>query len=280
MTGEQDLSLGRVLDGAAGGEPVGYDIEPYWSRVAAEIETRSTGNCVAGDDDPYYRYKRAKFLRRFLATLDVSGRRVLELGCGPGGNLLELVQRGPSLLFGIDISASMLTLARQTLEGRSVDLRKTGGEHLPLEDRSVDLAYTVTVLQHNVDSAALTRVMSELCRVTAEQIVIMEDTGDTAAVSEGSTHIARPIDVYRMEFARHGFRLESATYLNVRYSRRVHQAIRRRLVPSTHREGEPLRATVKAVLALALAITRQLDDRSPDTADLTKMVFVREQQSA
>lgn len=178
--------------------------------MAGEIRKRGAGNYVAGDD-PYYRYKRAKFLRLFLATLDVAGRRVLELGCGPGGNLRELVRRGPASLVGIDISASMLDLARQTLEGRSVELKKTDGHRLPLEDRSIDLAYTVTVLQHNVDPAGLTRVIAELCRVTAERIVIMEDTGTTLTASEGTTGIARPIDAYRTEFARHGFRLESAT---------------------------------------------------------------------
>lgn len=252
-----------------------YDIESYWSRVAGEIRKRGAGNYVAGDDDPYFRYKRAKFLSLFLATLDVAGRRVLELGCGPGGNLLELARRGPASLVGIDISASMLDLARQTLEGHPVELKKTDGHHLPLEDRSIDLAYTVTVLQHNVDHAALSQVIAELCRVTAERIVIMEDTGTMLTASEGSTGIARPIEAYRTECARHGFRLESATYLNLRHSRQVHAAIRQRLVPATHREGEPLGIAVKAMLTLALSITRRLDDRSRDTKDLTKMVFDR-----
>lgn len=257
------------------GALVSYDIEPYWSRVAGEIRKRGAGNYVAGDDDPYYRYKRAKFLRRFLATLDVDGRRVLELGCGPGGNLLELCRRRPASLVGIDISSSMLDLARQTLEGRSVELKKTDGQHLPLEDRSVDLAYTVTVLQHNVDRTGLTRVIGELCRVTAERIVIMEDTGTTLAAPEGSSGIARPIEEYRAEFARHGFRLDSATYLNLRFSRRAHQAIRRHFVPAAHREGEPLGFAVRTLLALALTVTRQLDDFGGDTKDLTKMVFVK-----
>ena len=61
-----------------------YDIESYWSRVAGEIRKRGAGNYVAGDDDPYYRYKRAKFLRLFLATLDVAGRRVLDSGADQG----------------------------------------------------------------------------------------------------------------------------------------------------------------------------------------------------
>ena len=252
-----------------------YDIESYWSGVAAEIRRRGTGNYVAGDDDPYYRYKRDKFLRRFLATLDVAGQRVLELGCGPGGNLRELARRAPASLVGIDISAAMLALAGQNLEGCSVELKKTDGQRLPLEDRTIDLALTVTVLQHNVNPAGLGRVIAELCRVTGGRIVIMEDTGDMITAAKGRSWITRPVAVYQAEFERHGFHLESATYLNVRHSRRAHAVVRRLFMPATHREGEPFGAAVNTILDLVLTITRRLDDRSPDNRDLTKMVFVR-----
>src|SRR5262245_36070471 len=108
----------------------------------------------------------------------------------------------------------------------------------------------------------------------------MEDVGGTRTAPEGTTYVTRPIDVYCTEFAEHGFHLVSATPLNLHYSRRVHSAIRRRLVPPTHREGQPLSAAVKAVLTLAIGITRLMDESRPDTEDLTKMVFVRNQHAA
>jgi hypothetical protein len=46
-------------------------------------------------------------------------------------------------------------------------------------------------------------------------------------------------------------------------------------MPAIHREGDPFGAAVNTILALALTITRRLDDRSPDNRDLTNMVFVR-----
>ena len=252
-----------------------YDIESYWSRVANEIGRRESGKLVAGDDDPYYRYKRRKFLRRFLATLDVAGQRVLELGCGPGGNLFEIARREPAFLIGIDISSSMLSLARRTLQGFVVELKKTDGKHLPLENLSVDKAFTVTVLQHNVDPVGLGRVVAELCRVTVRQIVIFEDTGVTVTALEGSAAISRPVETYRAEFERNGFRLESTTYLKTRASRRAHGILRRLFVPANHREGEPLSTPIRAMLTLALTITRPLDDVVPEKGDLTRMAFVR-----
>jgi SAM-dependent methyltransferase len=254
-----------------------YNVETHWSRVAEEIRRRGPGNYVAGDDDPFHRYKRAKFLRRFLSTLNVARSTVLELGCGPGGNLLELARRSPGTLIGVDISTSMLDLAAQTLAQSTVpiQLRKTDGQHIPLDDQTADIAFTVTVLQHNVDPAMLSRIVSELCRVTVRQIVIMEDTGTTLSVGHDATGMARPVDAYRAEFARHGFGLRSATYLNLRVSRWAQRALWGRLVPSSHREGQPLGFVYRALLMSALAITRHLDDASPDTQDLTKMVFTR-----
>lgn len=256
---------------------MGYDIESYWSRVAAEIERRGAGRYVAGDDDPYYRYKRAKFVRRFLATLDVAGRRVLELGCGPGGNLVELARLRPAAIIGVDISGAMLDLAGRAVAHIPVpsDLRKTDGKTLPIDTRGVDVAFTVTVLQHNVDPGAFGRAVAELCRVTADRIVVMEDVGETRSTPERATFIARPVDVYQTRFAAHGFNLTAVTPLNLYYSRRLHSAICKRLVPSTHREGEPLSTAVKGVLASAVAITRLVDDIRADVGDLTRMVFVR-----
>ena len=42
-----------------------YVPEKYWSKVAQEIAKRSNGNIIAGDDEPFYYYKRKQFLKGF-----------------------------------------------------------------------------------------------------------------------------------------------------------------------------------------------------------------------
>src|SRR5215469_18807285 len=44
---------------------------------------------------------------------DLTGQRVLELGCGDGGSLVWLAEGGAGELWGLDISASQLIAARQ-----------------------------------------------------------------------------------------------------------------------------------------------------------------------
>jgi ubiquinone/menaquinone biosynthesis C-methylase UbiE len=51
------------------------------------------------------------------------------------------------------------------------------GTHLPFEDRSIDLSFTVTVLQHVTDAAMLEALVKDICRVTRDTVVIMEDIG-------------------------------------------------------------------------------------------------------
>ena len=81
-----------------------YDPEQYWSKVGQEIQKRPQYD-VAGDDNPFASYKRDKFLKKFLDTIDFCDARVLEVGCGPGGNLKHIAERcAPHALMGVDIS--------------------------------------------------------------------------------------------------------------------------------------------------------------------------------
>ena len=191
-----------------------YDPEVYWSRVAQEIQKRGE-NVIAGDDNPYYRYKRRKFLKSFLDTIDFQSKNVLEVGCGPGGNLRHIAaHHAPKRIFGADISAMMLEVAAKNLSPYNVNLVKIDGARLPYRDQEMDVSLTVTVLQHNSDENTFKSLAKELARVTKETIVIMEDIG--SGQSETGEWILRPVDTYVSEFAQCGFALSYLRFLNTR----------------------------------------------------------------
>jgi SAM-dependent methyltransferase len=209
-------------------------------------------------------------LRRFLAPLPVAGKTVLELGCGPGGNLEYLSANGPRQLIGVDISSSMLGLARERL-GDKVTLLKTDGITLPLPDDSLDLAYTVTVLQHNVEDSHMRSMVAELARVSRGVIVLIEDVvGSKHPAIRGESWVARRLSDYEEAARAVGLRLQSAAVLQTKISRWGYVRLRR-LFPAAA-EGAQSSRLFRALVAGWVLTAQCFDDFFVD-AEVTQMVF-------
>jgi len=254
-----------------------YDVESYWSRVATEIMQRGHESVVAGDDNPFFRYKRKKFLNKFLHSLDFDSKVVLEVGCGPGGNLVEIVQRcAPKKIIGADISQAMIEIAKRNLARHNVatELYKIDGVDLPFADRSIDLSYTVTVLQHNTNGGSLRALVGEICRVTNETVVLIEDTGNEGLSGTGS-FIARHVDVYKSIFAERDFEISERLYLNTRFSYLGYGLVSDIFISKKHQEGEPIGIIPRTIMASLLPVSRILDDLFIEERGLTRMVFNR-----
>jgi len=253
----------------AGSANVSYEPETYWTEVARGISGRDGGNVVAGDDEPFYRHKREKFVRLFLNDLGVTGLDCLEVGCGPGGNLGVLRAQGPRRLVGADVSAAMVELASRNNPG--VEVVKTDGRSLPFDDDEFDTALTVTVLQHNVDET-MQSVLGETCRVTAGRIVLFEETSLRRA--EKYSFVSRPLADYTLVAARHGFVLESVGYLHEVVLKRL-TGVSRKLLnrPGLH-EGSPRGRISRAVESGLVSAFGGLDDRAKLPMGLTRLSFV------
>ena len=93
---------------------------------------------------------------------NVRGRKVLDLGCGSGENMVVLASRGADVI-GIDISPHLVELARQRLSpmGKSDRARVATAYATGLPDESVDAVFAIAVL-HHLD---LTVVREEIRRV-------------------------------------------------------------------------------------------------------------------
>ena len=204
-----------------------YHPEPYWSDVAKRIKARKGKNVIAGDDEPYYRYKRERFLS-LLNEVDFKGKTVLEIGSGPGGNLKALLAKSPKSLTGVDISPDMVELAKSNLPPE-VTIIKVNGTSLPFEDRSFDYVFTATVLQHNTDETMLKQLMAELCRVAAEKVFLFERT--EGEITGDSLCYGRPVAYYEAICRQHGFELASSKRINIRACYYVSGAIRKGLLP-------------------------------------------------
>ena len=99
---------------------------------------------------------------------DLSKHKVLEVGCGSGANLLELMQLGaaPENLVGNELLTDRLEAARTRLP-QAVTLYSGDASQLPMSDASFDIVYQSTVFSSILDDGlqqALARKMWGLVR--------------------------------------------------------------------------------------------------------------------
>ena len=251
-----------------------YNPEKYWDEVARNISSRGDIKIIAGDDEPYYRYKRKRFLE-VLDTIDLKNKKVLEIGSGPGGNLDFIYNKGCRQLTGADISSDMVALSKKLLEGKNVEIVKINGKDLPFTDRQFDIVFTSTVLQHNTDENILKPLVKEICRVSGKEVLLFERI--ESSIQGHESNLGRPVKYYEALLKQNGFELESTKPLPIQASYLVCGAIRKIFNSKTRKEGEPLSKTSILLEKLSLPVTSFLDKIIPSNRDVILMQFKRKE---
>jgi ubiquinone/menaquinone biosynthesis C-methylase UbiE len=90
---------------------------------------------------------------------DVSGKKVLDVGCGTGRLIQKLVEKG-AVVTGADISSEMLKIAQRKFG--QVEFVEADIEHLPFENDSFDVVVASFVIVHLKD---LRKAFDEVYRV-------------------------------------------------------------------------------------------------------------------
>jgi arsenite methyltransferase len=99
--------------------------------------------------------RRRRLVREALGA--APGDRVLDVGCGPGFYVAELLEQvGPTgAVVGVDTSPQNLALARRRTEGRAnASYHEADATALPVADASFDAALSVQVLEYVADPDA------------------------------------------------------------------------------------------------------------------------------
>jgi ubiquinone/menaquinone biosynthesis C-methylase UbiE len=247
-----------------------YDRESYWNEVADNITSRKDLRIIAGDDEPYYRYKRKKFLE-LLNTLPFQGKTVLEIGSGPGGNLDFIYQKGAAKITGVDISAQMIALSKSFLAGKNIELIKINGQELPFENNAFDIVFTSTVLQHNTNEQQLIQLVGEICRVSKKEVYLFERI--ESRIKGHDTNLGRPVNYYAEIFRKNGFDLKRKKSLPIQASYVVSGLIRKVFNSSSRKEGQPLTKISVILENISLPITSVLDKIIPSRRDVTLLLF-------
>ena len=92
------------------------EIETYFDRTAADAWARLTSDAPVGRIRATVRAGRDRMRATLLSWLDtdLSGRRILDAGCGTGAFAVEAARRGAEVV-AIDLSPTLVQLARERL---------------------------------------------------------------------------------------------------------------------------------------------------------------------
>ena len=126
-----------------------------------------------------------------------AGERILDVGCGPGFYVAELLEHvGPDgSVVGIDSSRPMLAVAAHRSEGHdNVSFQEAEATSLPVEDASFDAALSVQVLEYVADVPAALAEMYRALR-PGGRLVVWDV--DWATVSLHTTDPARTERILR-----------------------------------------------------------------------------------
>jgi SAM-dependent methyltransferase len=138
-------------------------VQRYWNERIHDLEMTQNppGTKEFFADLDEYRFDKLRYLPRLVDFEGYRGKRLLEVGCGIGTDLVRFA-KGGALATGVDFSETALDLARRNAEhaGVEVELKLADGEALPLPDSSFDVVYGHGVLQYTADP----RRMVEECR--------------------------------------------------------------------------------------------------------------------
>lgn len=101
---------------------------------------------------------------------DVSGKTVLDYGCGLGDNTVLLASRGANVV-GVDISPELIELAEKRMRQHDLadksEFRIGSAHELPFADESVDVVFGMAILHHldlKTSSAEVFRILKPAAR--------------------------------------------------------------------------------------------------------------------
>src|SRR3954453_15371757 len=119
------------------------------------------------------RERAALALLHEAGLLPLTGSRVLDVGCGDGAVLREMLRYGASVedLSGIDLLPERIDRARALTPGARLEVGDA--RELPFEGAPHDVVLAFTLLSSVVDATARRKVASELARVTKRGGVVL-----------------------------------------------------------------------------------------------------------
>ena len=129
-------------------------VQTYWNERIHDLEIteHAPGTAEFFADLDEYRFDKLRYLPNVVAFDGYAGKKLLELGCGIGTDLVRFAKGGAEVT-GVDLSETALELAEKNARQAAVTMRLelANGEDMPFEDDAFDVVYGHGVLQYTAE---------------------------------------------------------------------------------------------------------------------------------
>jgi 2-polyprenyl-3-methyl-5-hydroxy-6-metoxy-1,4-benzoquinol methylase len=135
-------------------------IRAYWNEHIHDLQIarHPVGRKEFFDEIEAYRFDKLEYLPRVVGYSSCAGKRLLEVGCGIGIDLVRFAKHG-AIVTGIDLAETAIGLAKKNMELHGVvgDLQLMNGENLQFGAESFDVVFAHGVLQYTPDPKGMSR---------------------------------------------------------------------------------------------------------------------------
>ena len=118
----------------------------------------------------------------YSALPDVSGKRVLDLGCGSGNNCIKAVRLGASYVVGLDISKNMIELAKKTNKDEKIKYENISMENVSTLNEKFDFVISSLAFNYVEDYDKLLKDIYELLNENGQLIFSQEHPLSTGTI--------------------------------------------------------------------------------------------------
>jgi ubiquinone/menaquinone biosynthesis C-methylase UbiE len=157
-------------------DPLLVAIRRYWNEHIHDLEiaTQPIGSAGFFRELDEYRFDKLRYLPNLVDFSAYRGKRLLEVGCGVGIDLIRFAHGG-AVVTGIDLAEVSIELARQNFahNGLEADLRVMNGEAMPFEEASFEVVYAHGVLQYTADANKMIREIHRVLKPGGQAILMV-----------------------------------------------------------------------------------------------------------
>lgn len=140
-------------------------IQNYWNEHIHDlaVATSPVGSPGFFQELDAYRFEKLDYLPKVVDFAEYAGKRLLEVGCGVGIDLIRFARAGAAVT-GVDLAQVSIDLALKNFkqQGLAAELYVMNGEDLHFNDNSFDVVYAHGVLQYTANAQSM---INEIHRV-------------------------------------------------------------------------------------------------------------------